>query len=180
NVRDLLSELKLLKMAQYFMDSFYARVNENAPHLKKQMPNMKWNVDGAFVGILEKGQELNISDDSITSLLYTAFLVTPVLPKGKIIRFSGTFDVGDNTDKVGKWVDTYAHHVVIDSQYSLCITDIEGMFLPKGTSIMSHLLFDPQGDTAQKITSFWDAGKNGIKHFLKSHQCNEICEALDL
>ncbi|KIJ50201.1 hypothetical protein M422DRAFT_246037 [Sphaerobolus stellatus SS14] len=176
NVRDLLSELKLLKMAQYFMDSFYAHVNENAPHLKKQMPNMKWNLDGAFVGILEKGQELNISDDSIMSLLYTAFLVTPVLPKGKIIRFTGAFDVGDNTDKVGKWVDKYTHYVVIDSQYSLCITDIEGCITHSKELIV---LFDPQGDIAQKITSFWDTGKNGIKHFLKSHQCNEICEALD-
>ena len=101
---------------------------------------MKWNFDGAFVGILKKGQELDTSDDSMTSLLWTTFLVTPLLPKGDIVCFSSTFDVRDNTDKVGKWVDAYAHHFVIDSQYSLCITDIEDFFPPKRSSVVSHHL----------------------------------------
>lgn len=45
------------------------------------------------------------------------------------MKFSGSDQSGENSDDlIGIWVDAYAHHVVIDSQYSFCIMDIQGEY----------------------------------------------------
>ena len=40
NEKDLENELKLLKLGDYFMSSFYKQVSADAPHLKLKMPSM--------------------------------------------------------------------------------------------------------------------------------------------
>jgi hypothetical protein len=90
---------------------------------------MRWNAENAFIGKLEPGEFDSDGMEFRSCLTWPCFMVSPLLPPGgNVVRFSGHFRAGDNSKdkKIGIWVDAFAHHVVIDSQYTLCITDIEG------------------------------------------------------
>lgn len=89
---------------------------------------MKWNVEGAFVGLLEDPLPRATGDDN-QSLLFSTFLATPLLPSGpsfKEEKFSGNSDVGENPGKVGEAIDAFAHHVVVDSFQTVLFADLQG------------------------------------------------------
>lgn len=127
---------------------------------------MRWNVDGAFVGVLETAlppPPANQDDDN-RSLVYSTFLATPLLSSGpsyKEEKFSGNMEVGNNSGSIGNAVDAYAHHIVVDSLGTVLFVDLQGMhaftmmisliLCPRLTGIIgpgsSVVFFDPQAHT---------------------------------
>ncbi|KAG1853656.1 hypothetical protein F4604DRAFT_1507375, partial [Suillus subluteus] len=57
------------------------------------------------------------------------FLATPLLPSGALyreVKFSGNEQPGNNEDLIGRVVDAYSHHVLVDSEFEILISDIQG------------------------------------------------------
>jgi hypothetical protein len=93
---------------------------------------MKWNAAGAFIGKLVDSLPSAPTDgtDDNRSLIYDVFLETPLLPSGALyreVKFSGNEQPGNNEDLIGRVVDAYSHHVLIDSEFEILISDIQGM-----------------------------------------------------
>ncbi|KAG1900110.1 uncharacterized protein F5891DRAFT_1189196 [Suillus fuscotomentosus] len=178
NMKDLSDELCLLHKAQYFMDSFYKRA---LAHGVKGLPSMKWNVAGAFIGKLTDLLPPAPTDgtDDNRSLLYDVFLATPLLPSGALyreVKFSGNEQPGNNEDMIGRVVDAYSHHVLVDSDFETLISDIQGIIAPDH----SVTLFDPQAHTESQDSGYWDKGPDQIQLFQALHDCNQFCKALEL
>lgn len=162
NQNDLLDELALLSLGQWFLDSFYKRAEE-FPDVKRLIPckpivsiiyikahnsflAMKWNTTDTFVGTVVTavtpiaGRPAAGEKDNRT-LLFPDFLVTPLLPSGsqyREVKFSGNEDFGNNTDPVGEAVDAYAHHTVADSFGDVLFADLQGKPMP--SSVYAHSL----------------------------------------
>ncbi|KAG1895860.1 uncharacterized protein F5891DRAFT_1193674 [Suillus fuscotomentosus] len=165
NMKDLSDELCLLHKAQYFMDSFYKRA---LAHGVKGLPSMKWNIVGAFIGKLTDLLPPAPTDgtDDNRSLLYDVFLATPLLPSGALyreVKFSGNEQPGNNEDMIGRVVDAYSHHVLVDSSPDHSVT-----------------LFDPQAHIESQDSGYWDKGPDQIQLFQALHDCNQFCKALEL
>src|SRR5258708_7529449 len=93
---------------------------------------MKWNIVGAFIGKLIDLLPPAPTDgtDDNRSLIYDVFLATPLLPSGALyceVKFSGNEQPGNNEDTIGRVVDAYSHHVLVDSTFEILISDIQGM-----------------------------------------------------
>ena len=89
---------------------------------------MKWNVEGMFLGQVLKGEDIQRRPNENGSLTWPDFIAYSKLPdKGVFRKISGFYDVQNNTDWMGEWVDTFGHHVVADSTFTLCIVDLQGM-----------------------------------------------------
>lgn len=92
---------------------------------------MQWNVDGAFVGVLESAlPSLPADQDDDQSLLYLTFLAIRLLPSGPLYKeekFSSNTEVGKNSGTIGHAIDAYAHHIVIDSLSTVMFADLQGM-----------------------------------------------------
>lgn len=146
NRTDLTDELALLSLGQYFVDAFYERtkfvglkglpgkyrfVCVAAVHALIAFLEMKWNVDGAFLGELEVAvprAPVN-SDDDDRSLLFSTFLAVAVLPSGLLYteeKFSGNVEAGKNSGSIREAVDAFAHHVVVTSQGTVLFADLQG------------------------------------------------------
>ncbi|KAG2132066.1 kinase-like domain-containing protein [Suillus clintonianus] len=178
NEEDLMGELEILHLSQYFLDSFYKRGDEENV---RNLPKMKWNITGAFIGKLTQklADAPNEGEEDSRSLVFSCFMVLPLLPTGSLcneIKFSGNAEVGINNDSLGSAVDAYAHHVAVDSMYEMIISDIQGIVTPD----RSIVFFDPQSHTANGDSGYWDHGKPAIAEFLESHKCNKFCKALGL
>ncbi|KIJ42542.1 hypothetical protein M422DRAFT_78268, partial [Sphaerobolus stellatus SS14] len=190
NLEDLLQELKLIKLGQYFMNSFYNRVNQDGA-LASFLLNgffmvilntaMKWNVDDMFLGQVLSGEDIQRRPNENGSLTWPDFIVYAKLPdNGKFRKFSGFFEVQNNKDRMGEWVDAFGHHVVLDSAFTLCIVDLQGWVISKDDTL---ILFDPQANRQVlcfKMFGVWDDGMRGIESYMEQHECNTICEALGL
>jgi myosin-heavy-chain kinase len=63
------------------------------------------------------------------SLLFRNFLAAPLLNlQGTTERkFSGNETAGHNTDDEGAVIDAFAHGVVVDSQETIVLVDLQGM-----------------------------------------------------
>lgn len=55
-----------------------------------------------------------------------AWLVDTFLPNMKILKFSGTNEVGSNSRLVGKTCDALAHFSLVSSGGSMVLVDIQG------------------------------------------------------
>ena len=141
-----MDELALLNLAKFFMDSFYrrARLNEikklprASSHCLNQFQSqfcfllaMQWNVEGAFVGSLRVGPaaapEHLLQDDR--TFIFPEFLAAPLLTTNglyKETKFSGNTSAGKNSGVVGRAVDAFAHHVIVDSGYTVMFADLQG------------------------------------------------------
>ncbi|KAF9461876.1 hypothetical protein BDZ94DRAFT_1310227 [Collybia nuda] len=176
NRSDLLDELKLLGMAQFFLGSFYARAKAAG---LGNMPVIRWNFTGAFVGHAKNITPPPDDKEDTRSLIFEDFLVTPLLQIDKDTeerKFSGNDDFRSNTDTLGRFIDAYVHHVVCDSFEDILFADIQGIISKDG----SLCLFDPQADTHHGNSGHWDLGKPQIKLYLEKHNCNHICRTLEL
>ncbi|KAM5544111.1 hypothetical protein V8D89_002297 [Ganoderma adspersum] len=148
NAADLLSELKLLALGQYFAETFKVRATaENA--LGPNLPDIRFNWKGAFIGRLlhvwDLPQPPASSKDDTRVLLHDTFLATPLInPSDGYTekKFSGADVVGANTSVIGRAVDAFAHHVLDDSQESCILVDLQGFI--KDNEV---ILFDPQAHT---------------------------------
>ncbi|EED78306.1 predicted protein [Postia placenta Mad-698-R] len=146
NQRDMIAELLLLALRQYFLDAFYRRAK--AYHVKG-LPELEWNSAGTFVG--QVTSELppppaSIADKDTRSLLYNMFLAAPLLetrdiePGYKEVKYSGTDCASQNTDILGVAVDAFAHHTLVDSQGTLVFVDLQGLIKPSG----KFVIYNPQ------------------------------------
>ncbi|KZP06765.1 hypothetical protein FIBSPDRAFT_763888, partial [Athelia psychrophila] len=169
NQNDLLDELALLSLGQWFLDSFY-KLSIIYIKAHNSFLAMKWNTTDTFVGTVVTavtpiaGRPAAGEKDNRT-LLFPDFLVTPLLPSGsqyREVKFSGNEDFGNNTDPVGEAVDAYAHHTVADSFGDVLFADLQGKPMPS---------FE---------TGYWDKGPGMIQAFLRQHQCNHICKKMKL
>ncbi|KAF8498936.1 hypothetical protein JB92DRAFT_3099348 [Gautieria morchelliformis] len=148
----------------------------------KNIPDIKWNADDAFLGCLvEPLAEVPAHEQSKQSLLYSTFLATPLLPfpvgpGGMEQKISGNGEVGENTDHIGIWVDAYMHHTLVDSEGEYLFVDIQGFKY----SDKHLILFDPQAHIYDYSSGFWDKGPPAIVAFLKEHKCNKVCPQLGL
>lgn len=154
NANDLLDELALLNLGQWFLNSFYQRAGDSA-EVKKLLPRkpmvsiiyikthdrfiaMIWNAADAFVGTVDTAvtsipDRPPAEEKDNRTLLFPHFLATPLLPSGsqyREVKFSGNEDVGNNTDPVGEAVDAYAHHTVADSYGNVLFADLQGRHFP--------------------------------------------------
>ncbi|KAF8522040.1 hypothetical protein JB92DRAFT_2827696 [Gautieria morchelliformis] len=111
----------------------------------KNIPEMKWNADGAFLGTLvDKLPDLPAEQHSNQSLIWNVFLAVPLLEPGTTERkFSGNGDTGENSDYLGIWIDTFAHHTVVDSMGEYVFVDIQGFVYSENWVVP----FDPQAHT---------------------------------
>ncbi|KAG6883407.1 hypothetical protein C0993_006361 [Termitomyces sp. T159_Od127] len=170
NHADLIAELKLLVLGQYFADSFATR----AKMYGVRIPNIRWNSEGAFVG---KATNCWLDEDS--SLMFESFLAAPLLDTSALYterKFSGSIIAGCSVDVVGVTIDAYAHHIFIDTDGEMILTDLQGIVGPD----QSVILFDPQAHSRTKDSGFWDQGFEGIEAWKEAHKCNEMCKKLRL
>ncbi|KAF8503873.1 hypothetical protein JB92DRAFT_2739215, partial [Gautieria morchelliformis] len=160
---DLKCELKLLARGKFFLDSFIRRAQQYGA---KNIPKMKWNADGAFLGMLvDKLPDLPAEQHSNQSLIWNVFLAVPLLEPGASERkFSSNRDTSGNSDYLGIWINAFAHHTVVDSMGEYVFVDIQ--------------VFD--GFRFDGLSGFWDKGRLGILQFIKEHKCNKICHKLGL
>ncbi|KAF8991418.1 kinase-like domain-containing protein [Cyathus striatus] len=117
-------------------------------------------------------------------LIWPDFLITPLLPIGGAYqerKFCGNGDVVNNTDTLGRAVDAYIHHALVDSHSTFLLADIQGMISPSG----QLTLFDPQAhspscNASEEPLGYWDKGRTQIDKFYREHSCNTICRSLHL
>ena len=72
----------------------------------------------------------HIGEEDLRSLSFPTFLVAPLVATTGLYterKFSGSDAAGNNLDEVGRVVDAYAHHVLVDSQGSYLLTDLQGL-----------------------------------------------------
>ncbi|KAF8505310.1 hypothetical protein JB92DRAFT_3098522 [Gautieria morchelliformis] len=109
--------LKALVLADYFMKSFYQRAKQlNFDGL----PRRRVNASGAFLGIInaEKILPRLVTGPDNRTLTHTLFLSTPLL--------LGSLQTGQSGKTgFGAVVDTFAHHVVVDSMNSVFLCDLQ-------------------------------------------------------
>ena len=89
------------------------------------MVDIHWNSNGAFVGTVT-GMGLEF----MLGLLFPSFLAAPFLVMSGLYterKFSGSITAGHSVDVVGLAIDTYAHHVLVDSDGMLLLTNLQGM-----------------------------------------------------
>jgi myosin-heavy-chain kinase len=146
NADDLIKELKILLIAQYFLDTFKKRATSWG---YMSLPNLEFNAGGAFVGTVANDIDLPVSagDFDDRSLIYRTFLAAPLLPFGKPgykeDKWSGTNQTGDNQTATGCVLAAFAHHSVVDSNKTCLLVDLQGLVSPDG----SITLIDPQAHT---------------------------------
>jgi myosin-heavy-chain kinase len=111
---------------------------------------LEFNASGAFVGKLTKNVGPPPSADGEIddqSLIYNAFLATPLLPFGKPgyveDKWSGTNQTGNNQTSIGHILAAFAHHSVVDSNKTCLLVDLQGLVSPEG----AITLIDPQAHT---------------------------------
>ena len=83
-------------------------------------PDICWNAAGSFIGI--------ITEEDAT-LVFNTFLVAPFLNTSTLYverKFSGSTTAGCSKDIMGSAIDAYAHHVLLDSNGKLLLTDLQG------------------------------------------------------
>ncbi|KIJ38229.1 hypothetical protein M422DRAFT_33372 [Sphaerobolus stellatus SS14] len=182
NHTTLVDELKSLMVANYHLDVFKKR----ALHYGVILPRIHYNAEGAFIG------ELIVEDDTIPApsygaadtrtMPYNTFLATRLLDlTGRVeIRFTDLEgklgrDVADQ-EEVDCIFAAFTHSVLVHSDHTMIVTDIQGIFLDDGELV----LYDPQVHSVSKEWSLADEGRVIINCFLRQHQCNEYCRKLHL
>lgn len=92
---------------------------------------MTWNADEAFLGKvadsnIQKGSK-DASDPDERSLLWPMFLATPLIPDSyQEVKFSGNEQWEGNSTVVGRVIDAYAHHTVLDTAKEYLFVDLQG------------------------------------------------------
>ena len=150
NLIDLTAELRLLSYGQFFAESFARRAAAN----KTTVPGeylafitvficllnfykiaIRWNSHGAFLGsvnVADIGECPSEGKEDTRSLIFSDFLATPLLSTGGLYKerkFSGSDQAGDSIDDIGRAIDAFAHHVLVDTKGAFLLTDLQGLFL---------------------------------------------------
>lgn len=125
------------------------------------------------------------------------FLAAPLLTTTGLYeerKFSGSDEAGNNIDTIGRTIDAYAHHILVDSGGTFLMTDLQGtapiqifyrsLTLLGITGVVGPdkevILFDPQAHSSEENTGFWDGGAVQMREWLKAHKCKDLCRRLGL
>jgi myosin-heavy-chain kinase len=92
---------------------------------------MHWNFKGAFIGrVLELAAAPDEGEVDERSLVFMDFLAAPLLEinneTGEERKFSGNEDIAHNKDPLGRMIDAYVHHTLIDSFGDILLVDVQG------------------------------------------------------
>ena len=89
-----------------------------------------WNFKGAFIGsVLELVGAPDEGEVDERSLVFMDFLAAPLLEINDETterKFSGNEDIAHNKDPLGRMVDAYVHHTLIDSFGDILLVDVQG------------------------------------------------------
>ncbi|KDQ12882.1 hypothetical protein BOTBODRAFT_176025 [Botryobasidium botryosum FD-172 SS1] len=140
----LFSEFQLLHLGEFMMNSFYRR----ACAFNVKIPNMKFHTEGSFMAeissrtlpeFLSTERHEALEKESVPT---NHFLATVLLPtKGEPFeKFSGTEEAGHGTTALGRALDAFAHHTLIESAADMVFVDLQGAYDHEGT----FCLADPQ------------------------------------
>ena len=64
---------------------------------------------------------------------FRSFLAAPFIATTGLYterKFSGGDEAGNNIDDVGRAIDAFAHHVLVDSMGAMVLSDLQGFFFP--------------------------------------------------
>ncbi|KIJ49753.1 hypothetical protein M422DRAFT_246102 [Sphaerobolus stellatus SS14] len=174
-------ELMTLMKADYHLEVFKRR----AVHFNVSLPRIRYNASGAFFG------QLDCEDPDIApsygvpetrTMLYNSFLATPLIDmKGRSeLRFTDKYgNYGrdpSEREEIDYILEAFTHGVLVDSDHTVIVTDIQGVFLDNG----ELLLYDPQVHTVCKVWNDADDGIRILNTFLRQHECNFYCRKLQL
>ncbi|KAG6848070.1 hypothetical protein H0H93_003661 [Arthromyces matolae] len=186
NLVDLTAELRLMALGQFFSNSFKRRAEMHGV----EIPSLRWNFANAFLGSVTSDlQSPPEGDEKDTrSLLFPEFLAAPLLLTRGLYserKFSGCEEAGNNKDPIGAAVDAYAHHVLVDSEGTYLMTDLQDNITQCIASGVvgpdqEIILYDPQAHSFERNTGFWDKGVEGIKKWQSEHKCKSLCRKLNL
>ncbi|KAF5386056.1 hypothetical protein D9615_002422 [Tricholomella constricta] len=177
NLIDLTAELRLLALGQYFAESFAARAASKCV----EIPSIRWNFRDAFLGTVTSGllPQPTAGEQDSRSLTFKTFLAAPLLTTSGLYterKFSGCDTAGDNVDSIGRAIDAFAHHILVDTDGGLLMTDLQGVIGPDKEVI----LFDPQAHSSGQNTGFWDGGRKRMQEWSEAHKCKTLCKQLGL
>ena len=88
---------------------------------------LHFNAANAFIGTVTTDVGAPTNDNR--TLLYQTFLAAPYIPCGDSYteeKWSGTHEAGNNDTPLGQVMDAFAHHSLIDSNYTAVIVDLQG------------------------------------------------------
>jgi len=95
---------------------------------------IRWNSQDAFLGSVDSadiGTPPAEGEEDNRALIFSDFLATPLLSTAGLYterKFSGSNEAGDSVDDIGRAIDAFAHHVLVDSHGSFLLTDLQGTF----------------------------------------------------
>ena len=92
---------------------------------------MRWNFKGAFIGrVFELEAAPKKGEVDERSLVFMDFLAAPLLKINETLtderKFSGNEDIAHNKDLLGRMVDAYVHHTLINSFGDILLVDVQG------------------------------------------------------
>jgi hypothetical protein len=97
------------------------------------MADIRWNSNDTFVGTVVGAMPPppSYKNPDTRSLLFRTFLAAPLLElRGATERkFSGNEVAGQNTDDDGAVIDAFAHSVLVDSQETILLVDLQGIVI---------------------------------------------------
>ncbi|KAF7346249.1 hypothetical protein MSAN_01852000 [Mycena sanguinolenta] len=170
----------------YLADAIREEFTTTALESEVNVPEFRFNVEGAILGVLEPLDPEHIS--ASLGLPFTDFIATRYLPcssidKG-IQKFTGNTDCGDPPeDPMTAAVHAFTHFTILYTGSALVFCDLQGLANRQGTM----MLIDPQSHSSEPDHGkrmYWDGGPNAIQHFLDHHleNCdkNYICRKIGM
>jgi hypothetical protein len=138
-----LGELCLLSQAQYFLDTFYvwaatfgvksfpciiSPLSCTFGHLQCNLVEIRWNFADAFVGCatnVAPAPPAGTLDKR--NLIFLMFLAAPLLNTSNMEewKFLDNEEIALNTDTLGRVVDAYVHHALVNSFGDMLLVDIQ-------------------------------------------------------
>ena len=98
--------------------------------------DIRWNFEGAFLGTVEATEIAPAPKEGEKDnrlLIFTTFLAAPFIATTGLYterKFSGGDEADNNIDDVGRAIDAFAHHVLVDSMGAMVLSDLQGFFFP--------------------------------------------------
>ena len=93
--------------------------------------DLQFNAADTFLGtaIDEVADHPKEGEPDTRTIVYRTFLAAPYIARADGFiecKWSGTNQAGDNKDPVGIAIDAFAHHTLINSNYTAVLVDLQG------------------------------------------------------
>ncbi|KAJ7431817.1 kinase-like domain-containing protein, partial [Mycena galericulata] len=175
-------EIFRLGLGKWFLDAFYRFVKTYKDSVAVDM-----NIEVADAFLAQEidrpsnasgGAMITEEDDGVTWLVERRRPATVIKFSGTLIHRSARRDLRSVT------IGAFAHFVFGYSKQELVFADLQGtpcqLKTRDGFGKDGLVLFDLMTHTLDSDSGVGDFGIEGIKTFVKDHECNEICRGLAL